>query len=104
MRLTSDKPSRGYEAKLLDSEKEQLEAALRKHGFSDFKLFNAEEIMVSEWVRMKCMFGCSNYGKNGCCPPNVPPVAECREFFGNYLTAVSIRSEKAVEKPEKRFD
>jgi len=50
------------------------------------------------------MFGCSHYGKNGCCPPNVPSVAECREFFSEYVNAVLFRMEKRVDKPEDRFD
>jgi predicted metal-binding protein len=30
------------------------------------------------------MFGCDSYGRNGCCPPEVPSVPECRELFAEY--------------------
>lgn len=81
----------------------QLEKIFCDHGFSDFKLVDARDIVVSEWVRMKCMFGCSHYGKNGCCPPHVPSVPECCAFFSEYTVAVIFRFEKIVEKPEERF-
>ncbi len=88
---------------MLDSKKKQLAKIFRDHGHADFKLIDAKEIVVSEWVRIKCMFGCTHYGKNGCCPPNVPSVPECRGFFSEYATAVLFRFEKSVEKPEERL-
>ncbi len=88
---------------MLDSEKKKLEKIFAQHGFSDIRLIDARDIVVSEWVRIKCMFGCSHYGKNGCCPPHVPSVPECREFFSEYTTAVLVHLEKVVKKPERRF-
>lgn len=64
---------------------------------------NAKDIVVSQWVRMKCTFGCRSYGKSGCCPPNVPSVRECREFFASYNTAVLFHITKQVDKPEDRI-
>ena len=84
-------------------DKKQLHDIFTKHGFSDYKLIDAKDIVVSQWVRLKCMFGCSHYGKNGCCPPNVPSVAECREFSSEYASAVLFRLEKRMDKPEDRF-
>jgi predicted metal-binding protein len=45
---------------------------------------------VSQWVRMKCMFGCPDYGRNASCPPNVPSVSECRELLSEYSMGVLI--------------
>jgi predicted metal-binding protein len=53
-------------------------------------------------VRFKCMFGCTSYGKKGSCPPQVPPVEECREFFSEYNDAVVFHFAKKVIKPEDR--
>ena len=53
---------------------------------------------------MKCTFGCSNYGHNATCPPNVPSVAECREFIKEYTSAVIFHIPKQVERPEDRHD
>ncbi len=80
----------------------ELEALLKKHGYTDFKWIKPKDIVVSQWVRMKCMFGCANYGKNASCPPSVPSVQECRQFFDEYSTAVVFHFEKTVAKPEDR--
>jgi predicted metal-binding protein len=48
------------------------------------------------------MFGCREYGRNACCPPNTPPVDECRGFFREYSEGVVFHFEKKVEKPEDR--
>jgi predicted metal-binding protein len=45
-----------------------LEALIRKHGYSDFRWIDPKEIVVAQWVRMKCRFGCPDYGQNACCP------------------------------------
>jgi predicted metal-binding protein len=61
-----------------------LETLFSDHYFSDFKWIDPKEIVVAQWVRMKCLFGCSEYGQNASCPPNVPSVLECRQFFSEY--------------------
>ncbi|MGI6097147.1 MAG: DUF2284 domain-containing protein [Dethiobacteria bacterium] len=70
--------------------KEEINRLIKKHGLDDFKWFNASEIVVSRWVRFKCQFGCGSYGKKGCCPPHVPSLESCREFFSEYTDAVLI--------------
>ena len=80
----------------------ELDALFTRYGYKDFKWIKAETIVVSQWVRMKCMFGCGEYGKNGSCPPNVPSVSECERFFGEYSAAVIFHFEKKVERPEDR--
>jgi predicted metal-binding protein len=80
----------------------ELEKLFEKHGFTDFKWIKPKDIVVAPWVRMKCMFGCANYGRNATCPPNVPSVAECREFFDDYTEGVLFHFEIAFEKPEDR--
>jgi predicted metal-binding protein len=82
--------------------REKLEALFQKHGYTDFKWIEPEKIVVSQWVRIKCMFGCGNYGRTACCPPNVPSVSECEKFFSEYSDAVIFHFQKKVDKPEKR--
>lgn len=82
---------------------DELEGIFQKHDFSDYKFINTQGIIVAQWVRMRCVFGCQSYGKSGCCPPNVPSVDECREFFASYQTAVIFHLTKQVEKPEDRI-
>ena len=80
----------------------ELGALFNEYGYADFKWIDPTKIVVSQWVRMKCMFGCREYGQNGSCPPNVPSVSECERFFYEYSAAVIFHFEKRVDKPEDR--
>jgi len=73
-----------------------------KHGFTDYRWLDPAEIVVAEWVRMKCLYGCREYGKNAACPPNAPSVAECARFFREYKRAAVFHFAKTVERPEDR--
>lgn len=84
--------------------KKQLEDIFIKHNFKDFKWLNPQKIVVSHWVRMKCMFGCSGYGDNACCPPNTPSVEECQKFFQEYTEGVIFHFKKKFPKPEQRYE
>jgi predicted metal-binding protein len=79
-----------------------LEDLIKRHGYEDYSWMNPKNIVVSQWVRMKCTFGCRLYGKGGACPPNVPSVPECKAFFDGYKSVVLFHFPKRVEKPEDR--
>ena len=79
-----------------------LEALFHEHRFADFRWIEPKDIVVAQWVRMKCRFGCDEYGKNACCPPNTPSIEECERFFREYRTAAIFHFAKAVDKPEDR--
>lgn len=83
--------------------REKIEQKCIKHGFSDFKWIDPEKIVVSQWVRMKCLFGCNEYGQTATCPPNIPSVSECERFFRDYKEAIIFHFDKKVDKPEDRF-
>ena len=85
------------------SEHKRLEEIFTKHSFMDFRWVDAQKIVIAQWVRMKCMFGCTEYGKSASCPPNVPSVAECERFFRDYTEAAIFHFEKKVDKPEDRY-
>lgn len=81
---------------------ECLEDIFRKHEISDFRWIEASQIVTAQWVRMKCMFGCGDYGQCASCPPNVPSVAECERFFSEYTHAVIFHFQKQMEDPKDR--
>ena len=85
-------------------DQEDLESLFKKHGFDDFKWLNPKDIIVAQWVRMKCTFGCNEYGKNATCPPNTPSIEECERLFSEYEHAVVFHFEKKVDKPEDRHE
>lgn len=68
--------------------RDEIDQIIEQHGFNDYKwIIPRENIVVSSWVRFHCQFGCNNYGKNGSCPPAVPPVEECRRMIYEYENA-----------------
>jgi predicted metal-binding protein len=79
-----------------------LEALFVERGFADFRWLDPKEIVVAQWVRMKCLYGCREYGKNAACPPNAPTVVECERFFKEYRRAAVFHFAKAVDRPEDR--
>jgi predicted metal-binding protein len=79
-----------------------FEALFRERGFADFRWLDPAGIVVAEWVRMKCLYGCGEYGRNAACPPNAPPVDACARFFREYRRAVVFHFAKTVDRPEDR--
>jgi predicted metal-binding protein len=79
----------------------RLESVFKKHGCTDFKWIDPRQIVTAEWVRVKCMYGCEDYGQRACCPPNAPSVPECRQFFDEYRTGVIFHFVRAVDNLEE---
>lgn len=77
--------------------KNNIENLLKTHDFEDVTWINPKAIVVSQWVRIKCEFGCSDYGL-GACPPNTPSVKDCRDFFNEYENAIIIRLTQTADK------
>jgi predicted metal-binding protein len=82
--------------------KTKLEEMFRKSGFTDFRWLDPKSIVTAQWVRMKCRFGCGEYGQTATCPPNTPSVEECERFFREYKRAVIFHFAKSVARPEDR--
>lgn len=85
-------------------DRNKMEEVFQDFGYTDFKWIDPGKIVVSQWVRWKCIYGCGEYGKTATCPPNVPSVSECRDFFQDYKEAVVFHIGKKFKKPEDRFD
>jgi predicted metal-binding protein len=77
--------------------KDKIESFLLKQGFSDYKWINPKDIVVANWVRVKCTFGCGDYGL-GTCPPYTPSVNDCDKFFKEYVSGLIIRINKFADK------
>ena len=94
---TKNRPAAGLEA----AERKRLERLFESSGFTDFHWLRGTEVVTGHWVRTKCLFGCSEYGKNASCPPNVPSVEECRKYFDEYRTAALLHFSVRVNKAEE---
>lgn len=82
--------------------KKELEKIFKKHGLTDFRWLSAGDIVVAQWVRMKCQFGCDDFATAACCPPNMPSFSECVKFFREYEQVAVFHFEKKLEKLEDR--
>lgn len=81
---------------------ETIEGIAKDHGFGDFRWINPKEVITGNWVRMKCQYGCPDYWRRGCCPPEVPSVADCRKFFDEYRLGLLLHSAIRFKDPELR--
>jgi len=70
----------------------------KKFGASDAKPIKAEDIVISDWVRLKCQYGCDGYGKSLTCPPYSPKPEEFKKALKDYDWAILLRFE--TDKPE----
>jgi len=59
----------------------------------DLRHIPTEMIVVSDWVRLKCRYGCNNYGNHLGCPPFTPTPSETRAVLSAYRNAVLVRFE-----------
>jgi predicted metal-binding protein len=52
---------------------------------------SAFDIHVEEWIRLKCQYGCPNYGRRFTCPPYSPDPPAMRAIMDNYSTVFLLR-------------
>ena len=64
-----------------------------EEGVTQAKLIHPSSIVTAPWVRLKCRFGCPNYGKSYCCPPDTPKPEATRTIVDAYRRAILFRIE-----------
>lgn len=62
-------------------------------GASAAKIVSSDAIMVSEWVRLKCQYGCNGYGKRLTCPPYSPTPSQMRNILREYSWGILLSFE-----------
>lgn len=45
-------------------------------------------VVTAEWIRLKCQFGCTGFGRNHCCPPRTPTPELTRKVIDSYQKAI----------------
>jgi predicted metal-binding protein len=81
---------------IMNKDPESITSEL-KAVHEDLRLIPAEIIVVSDWVRLKCRYGCDNYGKRLGCPPFSPTPDETRAVISEYRYAVLARFKVAPD-------
>lgn len=74
---------------MIDDElQEKLTKISNDYGNFKFEFIATDSIVVEPWTRLKCQFGCPNYGKTLVCPPYTPKAEEFMEMLNSYKTAI----------------
>jgi predicted metal-binding protein len=60
----------------------------RKYNINEIVPIKTDDICVAPWVRLKCKFGCSKYGKSWCCPPETPDPEKMQIILDGYREAL----------------
>jgi predicted metal-binding protein len=60
-------------------------------GVLDVREISTDSIVVAEWVRLKCHYGCPSYGKRLDCPPNEFSLDLTRRFLAEYRRALVLK-------------
>ena len=51
----------------------------------------AETVVVANWVRLKCQYGCGGWGRSLTCPPYSPTPEKMAEILGEYSSALLVQ-------------
>jgi predicted metal-binding protein len=60
----------------------------RRNGAQETVLIATRKVVTAEWVRLKCQFGCSGFGRRLCCPPCTPTPGTTRRMLDEYRIAL----------------
>ena len=72
-------------------------------GMTKAKIISTKNIVVANWVRAKCQYGCGGYGKRLTCPPYSPPPDYTKKMVDEYTSALLMQIEKINPRKEAKM-
>jgi len=63
-------------------------------GADAAQIIPTDQVVVADWVRLKCQYGCGGYGERLTCPPHSPPPEVTRRVLSHYRQALLLRMER----------
>lgn len=60
-------------------------------GAVEAKVIDAKNVIVGDWVRLKCQYGCGNYGRALTCPPYSPTPDQTKRVLNSYSRAILMK-------------
>jgi len=63
-------------------------------GADAAQMIPTDQVVVADWVRLKCQYGCGAYGSRLTCPPHSPPPEVTRQVLSHYRQALLLRMER----------
>ncbi len=70
---------------------EKIESLLKRSlelGAEKSKIIDTSSVVVEEWVRWKCTYGCAFHGKDAYHPPCAPDAESTKKMMGEYSKAI----------------
>ncbi len=71
---------------------------------TDYRWISPARIVIEQWVRFKCTWGCKHYGRRANCPPNQPSIAECERFVRGYTVAAVFHFSRAIRTDDEELE
>jgi hypothetical protein len=78
----------------LEENMEYLVTKALEFGAEKAKLINTDSVVVKEWVRWKCQYGCPLYDKDGFHPPCAPDAESTKKVIKEYDKAILLNGPK----------
>ena len=73
-------------------------------GVDGAKVIDPRSVVTAEWVRMKCQYGCSGFGRSHCCPPQTPTPEVTRKVIDSYQKAILLHQKLPSGEKTKIFN
>jgi len=64
----------------------------------------AKDVVIAEWVRFRCRYGCKGYAKHLSCPPYAPDPGETQRMVDGYSVGLLLRFDGVPGHPVIRPD
>lgn len=74
-----------------------LEDIALKAGASAACPVDVDKIKRGTWPRMKCQYGCAQYGSNLCCPPYTPDIGSMNRFLNEYRAGILVQYTRPMD-------
>ncbi len=68
----------------------QLITEISSPEIQEIRQIPTSRITIANWVRLKCLYGCTLYRTSWSCPPAAPSIDEARKILREYRTALFI--------------
>lgn len=76
---------------MIQEDLQTLAAKAKELGASAAVPVPVSTIRTGLWTRMKCQYGCPNYGRTLCCPPHAPSAEFTRQFLAEYQWSLLVQ-------------
>lgn len=86
----------------LEQDLQALQEKATSYGASAAKIVDVSTIKIGSWTRIKCQYGCPNFGSNLCCPPYTPSYEKMQQFLSEYKYGIIV--EYTINCPELTAD